>query len=93
MKINQAGIDLIKEFEGLHTHAYKCPAGKWTIGYGWTIGVKSTDVWTPEHAEEMLVKGLQQYENAVTSAIANVDRKSTRLNSSHTDISRMPSSA
>ena len=72
MKTNQAGIDLIKEFEGLHTHAYKCPAGKWTIGYGWTIGVKSTDVWTPEHAEEMLVKGLQQYENAVTSAIANV---------------------
>ena len=24
---------------------------------------------------------------------ANIDRKSTRLNSSHTDISRMPSSA
>ena len=27
------------------------------------------------------------------SATAEVDRKSTRLNSSHTDISRMPSSA
>ena len=30
---------------------------------------------------------------AVTLLVAAVDRKSTRLNSSHTDISRMPSSA
>ena len=30
---------------------------------------------------------------AVTTEFENVDRKSTRLNSSHTDISRMPSSA
>ena len=31
--------------------------------------------------------------NAVKFAISLGDRKSTRLNSSHTDISRMPSSA
>ena len=30
---------------------------------------------------------------SVRSTVAEVDRKSTRLNSSHTDISRMPSSA
>ena len=30
---------------------------------------------------------------AITHRIAYADRKSTRLNSSHTDISRMPSSA
>ena len=29
-------LDLIKHFEGLHTNAYKCPAGKLTIGYGHT---------------------------------------------------------
>ena len=29
----------------------------------------------------------------ITAIAMNVDRKSTRLNSSHTDISRMPSSA
>ena len=33
---------------------------------------------------------INDYENAIVSA---GDRKSTRLNSSHTDISRMPSSA
>ena len=29
----------------------------------------------------------------VSNALVSIDRKSTRLNSSHTDISRMPSSA
>ena len=36
LKINQKGIDLIKEFEGCKLEAYKCPAGVWTIGYGTT---------------------------------------------------------
>ena len=35
----------------------------------------------------------QQIEEALMSGITTIDRKSTRLNSSHTDISRMPSSA
>lgn len=38
MRINRAGIDLIKEFEGLRLEAYKCPAGVWTIGHGTTAG-------------------------------------------------------
>lgn len=33
-KINKAGIDLIKSFEGLSLKPYICPAGKPTIGYG-----------------------------------------------------------
>lgn len=36
MKINQATVDLVKEFEGYRADAYKCPAGVWTIGYGTT---------------------------------------------------------
>jgi lysozyme len=36
MKINQATVDLVKEFEGFRAAAYKCPAGVWTIGYGTT---------------------------------------------------------
>ena len=35
------------------------------------------------------IKGVE----AVDECIGRIDRKSTRLNSSHTDISRMPSSA
>jgi lysozyme len=69
MKTNDAGLALIRQFEGCRLKAYKCPAGVWTIGYGWTHGVKPTDQWTQAQAEEMLVKGLDQYENAVQSAI------------------------
>jgi len=36
MKINKAGLDLIKEFEGFRAAAYLCPANVWTIGYGTT---------------------------------------------------------
>lgn len=36
MTINQAGLDLIKEFEGFRAEAYRDPVGVWTIGYGTT---------------------------------------------------------
>lgn len=35
-RINSAGEALIMEFEGLALSAYRCPAGRWTIGYGHT---------------------------------------------------------
>ena len=34
MSISEAGIQLIKSFEGCHSSPYKCPATLWTIGYG-----------------------------------------------------------
>jgi lysozyme len=34
MTISEAGIQLIKSFEGCHNSPYKCPADLWTIGYG-----------------------------------------------------------
>lgn len=67
MKINQATIDLIKEFEGLRLKAYHDPVGILTIGYGYTNaagygdGVKLGDVWTKEKAEAMLVEGLEVF--------------------------------
>jgi len=36
--INQATLDLVKQFEGLRTEAYRDPVGVWTIGYGTTTG-------------------------------------------------------
>lgn len=41
MKVSQKGIDLIKEFEGCQTKAYKDPVGVWTIGFGTTNADKS----------------------------------------------------
>lgn len=44
MQVNDAALNLIKEFEGLRLEAYKCSAGVWTIGYGTTaaanVGIK-----------------------------------------------------
>jgi lysozyme len=36
MNINQAGLDLIKEFEGFRADTYRCSGGVLTIGYGTT---------------------------------------------------------
>ena len=46
--------ELIKDFEGFREIAYKCPAGIWTIGYGWTHGVKEGDTITEEKASELV---------------------------------------
>lgn len=29
--------DMIRRHEGLRLEKYRCPAGKWTIGYGWNL--------------------------------------------------------
>ena len=52
-------VDLIKDSEGFRGEAYKCPAGKWTIGYGSTFyqdktPVKEGDTITRDKAEELL---------------------------------------
>lgn len=65
MKTSNSGISLIKEFEGLRLNAYKCPAGKWTIGYGHTNGVKQGDSINEYQAEEYLREDLKIFENHV----------------------------
>lgn len=47
-------LSLIKSFEGFRSKAYKCSAGKWTIGYGSTSGVKEGDTISEEEALEKL---------------------------------------
>lgn len=58
MKLNKAGADLIKAFEGCKLDAYKCSANKETIGYGNTFyedgtPVKMGDKITKERAESL----------------------------------------
>ena len=69
--ISQKGIDLIKEFEGFRSKAYRCPAGVWTIGFGHTAGVKPGMVITREQGEAMLRKDLKIYEAKVVNALGN----------------------
>lgn len=64
--INESGLKLIKEFEGLYLKAYRCPAGVLTIGYGHTgKDVKSGMTITKERAEELLKKDIARFEKAV----------------------------
>ena len=65
MKTSDKGIGLIKRFEGLRLKAYLCPAGKPTIGYGHTKGVKLGDVITEEEAEQLLLEDLIVVENEI----------------------------
>ena len=61
-------IELVKKFEGLHkvkadgmVHAYRCPAGKWTCGFGATRGVRSGVTWTKEYSEMRLIEDLEEH--------------------------------
>jgi len=36
MLIPKKAVEMIADFEGFRSHAYLCPAGVWTIGYGTT---------------------------------------------------------
>lgn len=70
MKLNQAGIDLIKEFEGCRLTPYKDIAGLWTIGIGHLIksGEKFKSITVAE-AEELLRKDLEQVCADVTDCV------------------------
>lgn len=70
MRTSQAGIDLIKKYEGCRLTAYVCPAGKWTIGYGHTSSAGNPVVTpgmtiTEEEAETILRNDLTKFESEV----------------------------
>ena len=65
LKTGQAGLNLIKQFEGCRLKAYKCPAGVWTIGYGHTAGVKAGQTITQARADRMLVEDVERFEKNV----------------------------
>ena len=72
MNISQAGIDLIKKFEGYRTKPYRDVAGLWTIGYGHLIGNGKTlpDQYNREFSEgeidELLRQDLAKFERGIT---------------------------
>jgi lysozyme len=50
MTISEAGIQLIKSFEGSHNSPYKCPADLWTVGYGRVLYPDQARLKTGERA-------------------------------------------
>ena len=62
MNISEAGLSLIKKFEGCALESYLCPAGVWTIGYGHTKDVKEGDKINNEEADYLLQEEMPEYE-------------------------------
>lgn len=74
MQISNAGISLIKEFEGCKLKAYQDSVGVWTIGYGWTQPVDGRKIGPgmvidQATAERLLKCGLVQYEQGVKQLV------------------------
>jgi lysozyme len=69
MTLSDAGLALIKQFEGLSLKAYLCPARVWTIGYGTTRGVKPGQVISEEEAEAMLRADVARFAQGVAERL------------------------
>lgn len=67
--ICQAGIDLIKRFEGCRLDAYQDPAGIWTIGYGHTHGVQYGQSITQAQADAYLLEDIREAASHVSSLV------------------------
>lgn len=66
-RIGQAGLALIKQYEGCRLAAYKCSAGVWTIGYGHTAGVHSGMTITQAQADAYLQQDIAKFEGYVNN--------------------------
>lgn len=69
MIIGINGLKFIKQFEGLRLQAYKCPADRWTIGYGHTADVSANDVITEAQANSLLCQDVAESERAVNQYV------------------------
>jgi lysozyme len=70
--INDAGLNLIKSFEGCILKAYQYVAGIWTIGYGHIRGVQEGMTITEAQAADFLRQDLSDSEAFVVSATSSV---------------------
>lgn len=65
MRTNQAGLDLIKGFEGFRAKPYICAGGVLTIGYGHTKTAKDLHEITEAEGEALLRKDIVGAEESV----------------------------
>lgn len=66
-KIGQAGLNLIKQFEGCRLTAYQCSAGVWTIGYGHTAGVYKGMKISQAQADAFLKQDIAKFEKYINN--------------------------
>jgi lysozyme len=69
MKTSQAGVQLIKGFEGVRLNAYDDGVGVMTIGVGHIRGVQDGDIITEDQADDYLREDLSTAEGAVNRLV------------------------
>ena len=73
-KINEAGRELVKSFEGLRLDSYRCSAGVATIGWGHTgPDVQIPMTITLEEAETLLSGDLARFERGVEAMLTGYE--------------------
>jgi lysozyme len=70
MKINRAGLEIVKYYEKLHLRSYQDSGGVWTIGYGHTRGIGPNEEISRELAEKYLVEDLNNAEAHVLAYVS-----------------------
>ena len=70
MKLSQAGLDLIKRFEGCRLKAYQDAVGIWTIGYGHTgPNVYEGLTITQKQADDILAQDVGRFASGVAANV------------------------
>ena len=61
-KLSPEGIGFILGYESFRAKAYKCPAGRWTLAYGETKGVKPGQTITEQKGFDLFMVSIIGYE-------------------------------
>jgi lysozyme len=69
MKTSQAGLNLIKQFEGFRSESYLCPANVWTVGFGTTKNVKPGMIITESQGEQLLQEDVKTFEITINNSV------------------------
>lgn len=69
MEVSEKCVNLVKRFEGFVSHAYVCPAGKITLGYGHCADVNLGDTITEKEAENLLHKDLNKFASKISYSL------------------------
>lgn len=73
--INEAGLGIIKRFEGWSAVPYCCPAGRWTVGWGatWTLDGSAVTADHPritkDEGTDLLKREVRHVEKAIRKLI------------------------
>jgi lysozyme len=76
---NEAGLALIKHFEGCRLNAYQDVAGIWTIGYGHIHGVSAGMTFTQDQADQALSNDLISIARDVENSLAGANTTDNQL--------------